>query len=176
MMTWLENKEPTERSDLLKAARKGCKTLREQHMEIGKKVLQDIHENMLMEEEQKNKKRKKSDPVPVEQNKKQRLRTFEPVHIQNINEYVVVAYQDGWYPGCVDTFSESSDTVTVKFLLPCRKPGFLQWPSRDDRHKVHKQFVIYRNCVQDCVCSGRQWFIKKHEQIDLVYFYAIFFC
>ncbi|KAH3737341.1 hypothetical protein DPMN_043924 [Dreissena polymorpha] len=37
MMTWLENKEPTERSDLLKAARKGCKTLREQHMEIEKR-------------------------------------------------------------------------------------------------------------------------------------------
>ncbi|KAH3739893.1 hypothetical protein DPMN_046583 [Dreissena polymorpha] len=77
MMTWLENKEPSKRSDLLKAARNGGKTLREQHMEKEKKVLQDIHENMLMEEEQKNKKRKKSDPVPVKQNKKQRLRTFE---------------------------------------------------------------------------------------------------
>ncbi|KAH3782023.1 hypothetical protein DPMN_159934 [Dreissena polymorpha] len=52
---------------------------------------------MVVEEESKNtiKKRKNCVPEPEVQNKKQKLSTFEPVDIQNINEYVVVAYQDG---------------------------------------------------------------------------------
>ncbi|KAH3783324.1 hypothetical protein DPMN_161260 [Dreissena polymorpha] len=145
-----------------------------------KKVLQDIHESMVMEEKSKNtiKKRKNCVPEPEVQNKKQKLSTFEPVDIQNINEYVVVAYQDGWYPGCVENITASSDTVTVKFLSPSTKPGFFQWPSREDRQIVHKQFVIYRNFVPDCVCSGRQWFIKEHDNIDAIYnnFHATFFC
>jgi single-stranded DNA-specific DHH superfamily exonuclease len=84
------------------------------------------------------------------------------------NEYVIVAYQDAWYPGCVTNII--SDTkATVNFMAPCRKAGTFMWPARKDEQEIEKQFVLRKALLPDCCNSGRQWFFKEFEAIDKLY-------
>jgi len=90
------------------------------------------------------------------------IETFE------LNEYVAVAYQDMWYPGCV-VQTESNDMATVNFMTRCRKPGVFMWPSREDEQLVSRDFVIQRGFVPECVNNGRQWFFPLFSDIDKLY-------
>lgn len=42
-----------------------------------------------------------------------------------INEYVAVAYQDNWYPGCVLEIVDKQKAY-IKFMTHCRTKGFFQ--------------------------------------------------
>lgn len=85
-----------------------------------------------------------------------------------LNEYVAVAYQDNWYPGYIETVLDA-ETAVVKFMSTCRKPGYFQWPTRDDKQTVKVHFVVKRNFVPDCVASGRQYYVKDYSAIDTIY-------
>lgn len=43
----------------------------------------------------------------------------------SVNDYVVVAYQDMWYPGCV--MNTNKNYLTIKFMTPGRKPVIFTW-------------------------------------------------
>jgi len=82
------------------------------------------------------------------------------------NDYVVVAYQDGWYPGCV--VEKKSSSFKISFMSPCRKPGMFAWPAREDIQEVNSEFILDTSMVPECVSSGRQWFFKDcdPDQLD----------
>ncbi|CAC5409161.1 unnamed protein product [Mytilus coruscus] len=48
-------------------------------------------------------------------------------HVENftVNDYVAVAYQDDWYPGCVIDIIEKNQAY-VKFMTPCSSKGFFK--------------------------------------------------
>jgi hypothetical protein len=172
---WLSGMDREIKSELLKSARKGGKELRRKHQENEKNVLTEIHESMMLEVQNKGKKRKNNDCV--NSNKSQRCEdTFKEIESVSVNDYVAVAYQDNWYPGIVEKLTDI-DTVVVKFMAPCKKSGVFQWPARDDRQLVKKEFILCKNIVPDCINSGRQWFVKEHSDISNVYskFYAMYF-
>ena len=84
------------------------------------------------------------------------------------NEYVAIAYQDSWYPGIVEKVKDDK-TACVKFMSPCRKEGYFQWPCRVDKQTVDKQFILTNKFIPDCLNSGRQWFIKVFSEIGKQY-------
>ena len=93
-----------------------------------------------------------------------------------INEYVVIAHQDNWYPGIVISVKTETEAV-IRFMARCKKPGHFQWPSRCDEQPVLSQFVLKKGFVPDCVNSGRQWLLSEYADIDNVFnlFKAVYF-
>ena len=85
-----------------------------------------------------------------------------------LNEYVAVAYQDTWYPGCIDCIIDN-ETATVQFTTPCRIPGHFKWPQRQNKQTVQKQFVLKCGFIPECINSGRQWLFKEYKEIDAIY-------
>ncbi|XP_045173195.2 uncharacterized protein LOC123534827 [Mercenaria mercenaria] len=172
IMRWICDMDSSQKTDLLTSARKGGKMLRKKHREHEKNVLTEIHGNMT--QESKGKKRK-ANTDGRNDNKKQK-NDFEVVEQLCVNEYVAIAYQDNWYPGVVEKVVDDT-TIVVKFMAPCRKNGYYQWPSRDDRQVVNKQFVLCTKFIPDCISSGRQWYVKEHNDITNVYskFHTMFF-
>ena len=57
--------------------------------------------------------------VEAEKNLKQKLPENQSF---KINEYVVVAYQDNWYPGIVISVKTETEAV-IRFMSRCRKQG-----------------------------------------------------
>ena len=76
------------------------------------------------------------------------------------SEYVGVAYQDAWYPGCVKRIINGESAI-VQFLAPCRAPGHFKWPQRQDKQTVEKKFILQHICIPECVNSGRQCFLRN---------------
>ena len=77
-------------------------------------------------------------------------------------EYVIVAYQDQWYPGCVEKINTDRKVLKVKFMTPCRRKGFFMWPMRDEIQDVNPDFLLDVGIVPDCVNNGRQlWSIRQ---------------
>ena len=92
------------------------------------------------------------------------------------NEYVIIAYQDNWYPGIVMSLKSETEAI-IRFMARCRKPGHFQWPMRHDEQTVSSQFLVKRNFVPDCVSLDRQWYIEEHAAVDKLYdsFKMVFF-
>ncbi|KAL4229625.1 hypothetical protein ACF0H5_010012 [Mactra antiquata] len=86
----------------------------------------------------------------------------------NDNEYIAVAYQDTWYPGCVIK-TISSDKTSVSFMASCRKPGTFMWPSRKDVQIVEKKFVFKRGMLPECCNSGQQWYFTEYRTNDVLF-------
>lgn len=111
------------------------------------------------------------DPFDVEDISKQlpKIETFID------NEYVIVAYQDTWYPGCI--INSCGKEATVNFMAPTRVPGVYIWPQRKDVQTVKSEFVIKRGFIPECLNSGRQWSIPDYMKIEVLYekFCNIFF-
>ena len=181
MMQWLQDMPTNRRSELMKSARKGGRALRELHRNEEKEVLSEIHEEMMKMKETKLKKKKSASSkanqsqeaqpesddefeqeATVLQSKLPEIDKFE------LNEYVAVAYQDSWYPGCVESITEN-ETAVVKFMTPCRIPGHFKWPQRQDKQTVQKQFVLKRGFIPECINSGRQWLFEDYKEIDVLY-------
>lgn len=172
LINWLSDMPPQSRSNLMKKARKGGRELKVISMNVEKDVLKEINEDMIKERDNPPKRRKtqpKNDPVPDEDEDygtdddciSHRLPVIDKF---TDNEYVAVAYQDQWYPGCV--VNSKGPEAIVKFMAPCRKPGHYIWPVRDDTQTVNKEFVLMRGFLPQCVSSGRQWYFKEHNEID----------
>lgn len=85
-----------------------------------------------------------------------------------LNEYVAVAYQNTWYPGCVEN-TPNNETAVVNFMSPCRMPGHFKWPQRQDKQTLKKEFVLKRRFIPECINSGRQWYFKEFKEIDGVF-------
>ena len=144
LMQWLEDMPKDQRSDLLKSAWKGGRALREMHRNNEKLVLTEIHEKMVKMKDGKKKKSRQNgkenqstvevsdskddydNEILVLQEQLPEIDKFLP------NEYVAVAYQDAWYPGCVETVINDESAI-VQFLAPCRAPGHFKWPQRQDK-------------------------------------------
>lgn len=167
MFGWLDEMSGSERSELMQKARIGGKDLRNNHISAERKVLTEISEEMLKsgnkrkpsanaKESKKRKKKDKTIMIPPNDY------TFE------MNEYVAIAYQDSWYPGIVVGKTEN-ECASVKFMTPCRKQGYFQWPARDDIQTVNRKFIISKQFIPDCMNSGRQWFITQFETIQKKY-------
>jgi hypothetical protein len=177
LMNWISEMKPDQKNELLHNARKGGREMRKTHREEEKEVLQEISNEMILMKEKK----RKGPSMTNKTNKKRSVKSHLPeIHNQSLEfiegEYVIVAYQDGWYPGVVQTVSDE-DTATVKFMTPCSQQGFFKWPLRDDKQIVKRKFVIETKIVPDCVNSGRQWYLKdfrkfqeKFEVFEKLYF------
>jgi len=164
-MSWVDEMQSENKTLLLLSARKGGRELRKEHMKSEKEVLKQISENMLEQKSVKCQKRTcKSDQKNDPSGKRHKFEVGSFV----LNEYVAIAYQDDWYPGCIAKVIDN-DTAIVKFMTPCQKAGYFQWPSRDDKQTVKTQFVLKRNVVPDCVGSGRQYCVKEHNEIEKLY-------
>lgn len=157
-----------ERNDLLMKARLESTALRDNHRANEREVLKRIHSNMTDEQSNKGKKRKAKAKSKDDEQSKRSKPSIEPIEMFALEEYVAVAYQDAWYPGCVTQIVDDN-TARIRFMTPCRKPGFYQWPNRKDEQIVSKQFVFCKIAVPDCVNAGRQWFVGQHESISKMY-------
>ena len=172
MMKWLTDMDEAEKHEIMKKARKGGRSLRKKHIDSEKLVIQEIHQDMINEKNQKkSRKRKRND---ISENEPQILGENElikdilPVDEQfKENEYVIVAYQDRWYPGCVQ--KTSGQQIVVNFMGPTRKPGHFIWPARQDVQTVCCEFVIKRNFIPECLNSGRLWKINDSEAVEALY-------
>ena len=71
----------------------------------------------------------------------------------------------------------NKNEVLVNFMLPCKRNGYFQWPLRQDKQIVEKQFILKQNVVTDCVGFGRQWFVCEYEEIQTIFskFHTTFF-
>ena len=196
LMQWFGEMSPNKLSSLLKSARKGGRELRQTHLEEEKKVSSDIHAEMMMEKEKKGKKRRNNTKHDDRENNRRRNNVDSDDESENIrveaeknlrkklpenqifkeNEYVIIAYQDNWYPGIVMSLKSETEAI-IRFMARCRKPGYFQWPMRHDEQTVSSQFLVKRNFVPDCVSSGRQWYIEEHAAVDKLYdsFKMVFF-
>ncbi|XP_045170683.2 uncharacterized protein LOC123533110 [Mercenaria mercenaria] len=182
LMQWVEDLDPSGREDLLMRARKGGRDLRKNHLEEEKNVLTKINEKMFQINE-KDKKRKNTSKSESKSKKlkgnTQESKNIELTKIEHltVGECVAVAYQDNWYPGYVEKIVDTT-TAVVKFMTHCRKPGYFQWPLREDKQVVNIQFVIGQKLVPDCINAGRQWFICEHKHLNTVFsrFSSDFFC
>ena len=135
LMTWLHDMPLDNRGELLKSARKGGRVLREIHINNEKRVINEIHEEMTKMKENISKrkttnKRGNTNNLTNENNSEgedefesdaAKLRESLPVlETFTLNEYVAVAYQDTWYPGCVEKISGHRDRTnrpSTKTLL-----------------------------------------------------------
>ena len=180
LIKWLERMPSNQRRTLFKSARKGGRVLRKKHMDSEKNVINEIGKMMNTEKTQKAnpKKRRKTNKNDVpelevneydyEEEVNQITSELPTIEGFNDNEYVAVAYQDSWYPGCV-VKSVDSDSALINFMTPCRKPGYYAWPSRVDQQVVRKDFVLKRGFIPQCVNSGRQWFFAENTEIKYLY-------
>ncbi|WAR07947.1 LOW QUALITY PROTEIN: NUP37-like protein, partial [Mya arenaria] len=87
----------------------------------------------------------KEEPKKKRKNKPSDKPESEPIlnstiHSFHVNDYVAIAYQDAWYPGCVEEVDET--TAVVNFMAPCRTAGMFMWPARKDAQKVNKEFIL----------------------------------
>ena len=196
LMQWFGEMSPSKRSSLLRSARKGGRELRLSHHQDEKKVCAEIHDEMMREKEKKGKKRRNKAKHDDRENARRRNNDLSDDENENvrveaektlkqklpenqsfkINEYVVVAYQDNWYPGIVISVKTETEAV-IRFMSRCRKPGHFQWPVRCDEQPVLSQFVLKNGFVPDCVNSGRQWYISEYTDIDSLFnlFKSVFF-
>ncbi|XP_053381945.1 uncharacterized protein LOC128549357 [Mercenaria mercenaria] len=151
MIGWLAEMSESERQVVLKKARQGGRNLRKIHMQAEKEVIDEISNDMINEKNKKtSKKRKRNVETECEQNfvddADEITKDLLPIHEPyNENEYVIVAYQDQWYPGCVQKLAEQQ--IVVNFMCPTRKAGHFIWPARKDVQTVCNEFVIKRNFV-----------------------------
>ena len=60
-------------------------------------------------------------------------------------EYIIVAYHDRRYPGCIENIKE--ERLTVRFMTPCRQAGLFVWLTRDDIQDDLPEFVIEKGVV-----------------------------
>ena len=184
LMQWFDEISPDKRTDLLKSARKGGHILRQIHLEEEKSVCVDIHKEMLIEKEKKKGKKRKNngkdddrvssrhrsnDDGSDEENELVRLETQKNLNQSfKVNEYVIIAYQDNWYPGIVMSVKTQNEAI-IRFMSRCKKPGYFQWPMRHDEQPVLSQFVLKKGFVPDCVNSGRQWFLSEFSDVKNLY-------
>ena len=84
-----------------------------------------------------------------------------------LGDYVAIAYQDAWYPGCVEKVEK--DVATVNFMAPCRMAGVFTWPARKDTQEVNRTFILSCGLVPEARNSGRQWFFKEHCDLEIKY-------
>ena len=196
LMQWFGEMSPDKRASLLKSARKGGRELRQIHLQDEKKVSAEVHDDMMKEKEKKSKKRRnnakhderenarrRNNEDSDEENEITRLETEKNLRQKlpenqsfKENEYVIIAYQDNWYPGIVISLKTETEAV-IRFMSRCRKPGHFQWPMRRDEQTVLSQFVLKKGFVPDCVSSGRQWLITEYAAVDKLYdsFKTVFF-
>ncbi|KAL3848472.1 hypothetical protein ACJMK2_019326 [Sinanodonta woodiana] len=161
MKEWYESMTPTEKESLWKNAYQGGKDLRIKHKEHQKCVYSEIMDQM-NEPPPKKGKLNPNDNDELYESEIDELNTVcqqLPLLDQlKENDYVIVAYQDAWYPGCVHQIkSNDNNNLIVKFMAPCRKAGVFKWPSRDDVQEVKPEFVIATGLIPECLNSGRQW-------------------
>lgn len=170
LMKWIEDMPSANKDSIMKSARKGGQNLRKTHLEMEKEVLSEIHEEMTKKKSTPKKRKKRQDhdnqeyEDPFEVDISRELPKIE----QFIdNEYIVVAYQDMWYPGCV--IKSNGKEATVNFMAPTRKPGVYVWPLRKDIQTVKSEFVLKRGYIPECLNSGRQWSVPNYKNIDLLF-------
>ena len=188
MMQWLQNLPTPKRTEMMKLAKRGGKTLRELHLQKERNVLVEINQIQLQREPAK-KKRKAATNDQENDQVRQRRRTETDIaeateNLQKklprkediaVSQYVAVAYEDSWYPGIV--LSVKDDTSEVKFLHATRISGVYSWPSREDKQKVQAEYILKCVFLPEPVNSGRLWKIMEHAEIQEAYdeFRKIFF-
>jgi hypothetical protein len=171
MMSWLEDMTSTDRSSIIKKARKVGRTLRELHINNEKSVISTVHEEMMKPKPTKRKRKQKEDEIENDiEAEFDNLKAELPV-INNFitNEYVAIAYQDDWYPGIVVELVNEQKAY-VKFMTPCQTKGVFKWPSKEDKQLVDVKFSLMKGFSPDCIgSSGRQWFIPNFNDIQKIF-------
>ncbi|XP_052778449.1 uncharacterized protein LOC128215880 [Mya arenaria] len=120
LFKWLDEKPDNEKATLMKAARSGGRDLRKAHMAEESLVKRELFNTM--QEEPKKKRKKSSKPSDKPESEPILDSTIHSFHV---NDYVAIAYQDAWYPGCVEEVDET--TAVVNFMAPCRTAGAKEW-------------------------------------------------
>ncbi|XP_063448955.1 uncharacterized protein LOC134728313 [Mytilus trossulus] len=64
--------------------------------------------------------------------------------------WVIVAFEQTWYPGLVKHIDKEKDSITITFMHPSGKNKF-KWPVKEDRIDVERKFVIFV-CLPPCAC------------------------
>ena len=82
-------------------------------------------------------------------------------------QYVVVAYQDNWYPGRVES-TDGQDSAKINFMTRCRQPGVFRWPAIRDVQVVLHKFVL--GTVTPTVGrSGRLHTVPNAQDLDTLF-------
>ncbi|KAL3841604.1 hypothetical protein ACJMK2_011001 [Sinanodonta woodiana] len=171
LIHWLSDMPSNKKEEIMKKARKGGRVLREQNMNAEKEVEMEINRSMIEEKGNPQKRRKTNGLSEIANDPEEDYdcitNKLPVINEFSDNEYIAVAYQDQWYPGCV--LKSSGPEAIVKFMAPCRRQGYFIWPAREDIQSVKKDFVLKRGFLPDCVNSGRQWYFKEHDEIDSLF-------
>ncbi|KAH3826899.1 uncharacterized protein LOC127832644 [Dreissena polymorpha] len=165
---WLSGMDEQEKENLWLSARKGGKQLRLKHQAQDRRVHEEIVSLM-----NSNKKQKTSIDIPdceedcdeeeFDNTDQNQLSSLLPdVNSVKVNDYVIIAYQDRWYPGCVNALKED-DQICVNFMTASRQAGVFVWPIRDDKQTVEKKFILDLRTAPECINSGQQWFFPNYE-------------
>jgi hypothetical protein len=171
LFEWLEQLKEDEQCNLMKTARSGGKAMRKRHREDEKKVSVNIYSHAFKKQNKKSQRVTSvddddSDDFSTMNQIDKELPDVNDTFVEN--EYLVVAYQDSWYPGVVDKVMSENKAV-VNFMLPCKKAGTFQWPNSKDIQQVEKQFVLKKGLIPECINSGRQWFFREYQDINRLY-------
>ena len=72
--------------------------------------------------------------------------------------WVIVAFEDTWYPGRVEDINQDSGELTINFMHPCnsQKEKF-QWPAKEDKTEVNRKFVIFITLPPFSINGGRMY-------------------
>ncbi|CAG2245174.1 unnamed protein product [Mytilus edulis] len=119
MMHWIQNMPLVERSTMIKDAITGGRTLREIHMNSEKSVITEVHDEMMQPvKPKKARKKKQNENLELEGEEDYDNNLILP-NIENftMNDYVAVAYQDNWYPGCVIDIIEKPSLCQIYVAL-----------------------------------------------------------
>ena len=123
----------------MKAACKGGRNLRKRHRQSEEDVFKEIEVDLI--KPVKKRRRIEIDDTEQQNYDEDTMSDLPSITQLKDNEYVAVAYQDAWYPGCVIE-SVDSDKVVVNFMVQCRKPGTYMWPSRKKINRLSENVCI----------------------------------
>ena len=106
------------------------------------------------------------------------LATLMPKDVSmQAGHYVAVAYQDNWYPGCVETVDkDDKNKARIKFMERCRQPGLFRWPSGRDVQTVLSQFIL-ASVSPTMDRSGRLYSLENAKDLDHIFqlFHSVLF-
>ncbi|KAK6171723.1 hypothetical protein SNE40_018161 [Patella caerulea] len=121
MMNWLDQMPHDDRAKIIKTSCKGGRELREEHINNEREVVNEIHSEMNLVKTKTVRKttriqnQSESDEENYDIDITARLPQNEAFVI---SEYVIVAYNDNWYPGCVVELKNEKHAY-VTFMTHC---------------------------------------------------------
>ena len=84
--------------------------------------------------------------------------------------WVIVAFEDTWYPGLVSHINQENKELTIKFMHLCKgSEGKFQWPTKEDKTKVDIKFVIFVPLPPVSKNNNRTFEFEGTECIQVLY-------